>query len=319
MNLFRFPIGVLLFLHLAMLPAVRADDDGQIIRLVVTYAAGGTTDALARAISPTLSRELGKKVVVENRPGAGGQIGSAFVKNAKPDGLTLLFTLDQAILITPLLVDNAPYRADDFAALGTVGSLTWVFAVPGASAAQTMAQFIALAKQDANFRNYGTPVLGGVPQIIGQAIAETIGETMEPIPYGGAGQLLPHLMGAQIAAGVIGIGEALQSSKDGRIRPLAVSSVTRNPALPDVPTFGEEKLLGEEKLPPIAQETWYMLLGPLGMPEDAMVKINLALSKAVASKAVMDIAKEFSITLHNGDLAENRRLLKELHAFWGDK
>jgi len=312
MNRFRC-LGILLCLHLVMMSAVRAQDDNQVIRLVVTYAAGGTTDALARAISPTLSRERGKKVVVENRPGAGGQIGSAFVKNAKPDGSTLLFTLDQAILITPLLVDHAPYRADDFAALGTVGSLTWVFTVPGASAAQTMAQFIALAKQDANFRNYGTPVLGGVPQIIGQAIAETIGATMEPIPYGGAGQLLPHLMGAQIAAGVIGIGEALQASKDGRIRPLAVSSATRNPALPDVPTFGEEGL------PPIAQETWYMLLGPLGMPEDAMAKINLALSKAIASKAVMDIAKEFSITLHNGNLEQNRLLLKDLHAFWGDK
>jgi len=313
MKPFRFTRWIALCLHLAMAPAVRADDDNQIIRLVVSYAAGGTTDALARAISPTLSRELGRKVVVENRPGAGGQIAGAFVKNAKPDGLTLLFTLDQSILITPLLVDNAPYRADDFSVLGTVGRFPWVFAVPGTSQAYTMGQFIALAQQNAQFRNYGVPVPGGIPQIMGQAVQEQVGETMEPIPYSGAAQLIPHLMGSQIAAGIIGVGETLQASKEGRIRPLAISGVARNPALPDVPTFSEEKLSA------IAQETWYMLLAPLGMPEDAMVKINLALNKAIASKSVMDIAKEFSITLHNGNIEDNRELLKTLHAFWGDK
>jgi tripartite-type tricarboxylate transporter receptor subunit TctC len=280
------------------------------IRLIVPYGAGGSTDVMARAVAPTLSAELGQPVLIENKPGANGQIGTQYVKTAKADGSTFLFTLDHSVVIVPLITPNVGYSFKDFQAVGKVGRFQWVFTTPLAGPAKTLPEFIDVARRDSSLRNVGVPIIGGVPQIMGEAVAKKVGADLTVIPFAGAGPLMPQLMGGQISAGIVGVGEALSMSASGKVRLLGISGSKRSSILPEVPTFNE---LG---MPGVTLGTLYSVFAPKDLPRALAERFNKALALAVADPKVVQRAHEMSIELESTRLDDAQPEITTVAEFW---
>ena len=287
-----------------------AHDFKQTIRLIVPYGAGGTTDVMARAVAPTLSKELGQSVVVENKPGANGQIGTQFVKTAPADGSVFLFTIDFSVVILPMITPNVGYTQQDFLPVGKVGRFQWVFVTPLSGPAKTLPEFIELARRDESIRNYGVPIVGGVPQIMGEAVARKADVTMTVVPFAGAAPLMPQLMGGQLAAGIVGVGEASSMAKSGKVRLLGISGKKRSPSLPEVPTFDE---LG---LPGVQVGTLYSAFAPKGLPKPLAERFNKALRLAVADPQFESRTQELSIESESTNLEDTQREITALTEFW---
>ncbi len=158
---------------LLMTAAAVAQDANGPIKIVVPFAAGGATDAAAHHIAPKLAKELGRPVIIENKPGASGQLGSAFVRAAPADGSTYLLALDHSVVVVPLITHTAGYDAvRDFVPVGQVLRFQWTFAVPTSCPATTLGEFVELVRKNPAHGNYGVPLQGGVPDIIGAAISK---------------------------------------------------------------------------------------------------------------------------------------------------
>ena len=287
-----------------------AQDFKQTIRLIVPYGAGGTTDVMARSVAPTLSKELGQPVVVENKPGANGQIGTQYVKTAPADGSVFLFTIDFSVVIVPMITPNVGYAAQDFLPVGKVGRFQWVFVTPLSGPAKTLPEFIELARRDESIRNYGVPIVGGVPQIMGEAVASKAGVAMTVVPFAGAAPLMPQLMGGQLAAGVVGVGEALSMAKSGKVRLMGISGKKRSSSLPEVPTFDE---LG---MPGVQVGTLYSAFAPKGLPRPLAERFNKALRLAVADPQFESRTQELSIESESTNLEDTQREITALTEFW---
>jgi len=295
---------------MAIQSAAQAQDFKHGIRLVVPYGAGGSTDVMARAVAPTLARELGQTVVIENKPGANGQIGSQFVKAAPADGSTFLFTLDHSVIIVPQITPNVSYGPKDFMTVGTAGRFQWVLVTPATGPAKTLQEFIEAARKDPALRNYGVPIVGGVPQIMGEALERKVGTQMTVVPFGGAATLMPQLMGGQLPAGIVGVGEALSMNKSGKVRLLGISGNKRSTILPDVPTFEEVGLPG------VHLGTFYTVYAPKDLSKPLAERFNKALRLAVADPAVEKRAQEMSIELHSPALDDIQREMTSVAEFW---
>ena len=290
---------------------VQAQEFKAPIRLIVPYGAGGSTDVMARAVAPTLSRELGQPVIVENKPGANGQIGSQYVKTAPADGTVFLFTLDHSVVIVPLVTPNVPYTVKDFLPVGKAGRFQWVFATPLSGPASTLREFIELARKDPAYRNFGVAVTGGPPQVMGDAISRKAGVEMTVLPFAGAAPLMPLVMGGQIAAGVVGVAEGISMQKGGRVRLLGISGSRRYASLPDVPTFAELDMPG------VQLGTLYSVFAPLGLPLPMAQRFNRALKLAVEDPKLVERAHDMSIELESSaSLEDAAREIRDIAAFW---
>ncbi|MEJ8816141.1 tripartite tricarboxylate transporter substrate-binding protein [Variovorax ureilyticus] len=288
-----------------------AQDFKSPIRIVVPFAAGGATDALARVLGPKLSKELSQTVIIDNKPGASGQIGTAAVKGAPPDGSTVLLALDHSVVVVPLITPGAGYDAmKDFVPLGQVARFQWTFAVPVSSPAQTLPQFVDLIHKDPQQANYGVPLFGGVPDIIGASITRKAGVKMVPVPFGGSAQLMPLLIGGQLAAGVTGEPEGLTMFQGGKVRILAISGGTRSKLLPEVPTFEELGFTG------VNVNSFNAFFAPKGLPRPLAEKFNAALRKVLTDPEVQAKIKEMSLELAPTDLDQSTAELSKSYAFW---
>jgi len=281
------------------------------IRIVVPFAAGGATDALARVLAPRLSKELGPQVIIENRPGASGQIGTSTVKSAAPDGTTYLLALDHSVVVVPLITPGAGYDAmKDFVPVGQVARFQWTFAVPMSSPAQSLDGFVDLVRKQPAQGNYGVPLIGGVPDIIGAAITRKAGVPMEPIPFGGSGMMMPQLIGGQLAAGVTGEPEGVTMYRGGKVRILAISGGKRSDLLPDVPTFEELGYTG------VNVNSFNAFFAPKGLPAETAQTFNAALRKVLADPEVQARVKDMSLELAPTDLAQSATELNKSYTFW---
>lgn len=291
----------------------QAEDARPTLKIVVPYAAGGATDALARLLAPRLSKELGQQVVVENRAGASGQIGTAAVKSAPPDGNTFLLSIDHAVVVVPLITPTAGYDAmKDFTPVGQVARFQWTFAVPVTSPARTLDEFVDHARKHPADANYGVPLHGGVPEIIGTAIDRKAGVHLQPVPYSGSAAVMPHLIGGQISAGVTGEAEGVAMARGGKLRILAVSGTSRSALLPDVPTFEE---LG---FPGVNVNSFTAFFAPKGLPPSLAERFNAALRKVLADDAVKAKIADMPMHLAPTDLEGARRELTASYLFWND-
>jgi tripartite-type tricarboxylate transporter receptor subunit TctC len=283
------------------------------LRIVVPYAAGGATDALARLLAPRLSRELAQNVVVENRAGASGQIGTAAVKAAAPDGNTFLLSIDHAVVVVPLITPTAGYDAmKDFTPVGQVARFQWTFAVPVTSPAKTLTEFVDYARAHPQDANYGVPLQGGVPAIIGTAIDRKAGIQLQPVPFSGSAAVMPQLIGGQIAAGVTGEAEGVAMARGGKLRILAVSGTSRSALLPDVPTFEELGFSG------VNVNSFTAFFAPKGLPPPMAERFNAALRKVLADDALKARIADMPMHLAPTDLEGARRELTASYAFWND-
>lgn len=296
-----------------MAAAAGAQDFKHPIRIVVPFAPGGATDALARLLGPRLSKELNQTVIVDNRPGASGLIGTAAVKAAPADGATFLLALDHSVVVVPLITPTAGYDAvRDFVPVGQVARFQWTFAVPLTSPAKTLPEFVELVRKDPQQGNYGVPLQGGVPDIIGAAIARKANVKMEAIAFGGSAQMMPQLIGGQLASGVTGEPEGVQMAQGGKVRILAISGGKRSSLLPNVPTFEELGFTG------VNVNSFNAFFAPKGLPPALAEKFNAAVRTVLKDPEVQARIKEMSLDLAPTDLLQSSAELAKSYAFWND-
>jgi tripartite-type tricarboxylate transporter receptor subunit TctC len=250
------------------------------IRMIVGYSAGGGADALARLVGAKLSEGLGQQVLVDNRPGAGATIAAAAVASAQPDGHTLFFA-DTALLIAPSIYARLQFDVlKSFAPVGGACTTPLVIAVNPSLKANNVAELIKLLKADPGRLAYGSPGVGTVHHLAMETFKKQAGVSIVHIPYKGASAIIPDLISGQIQIGIISAPPALAQAKDGRLRPLALTS--------PVKVAGADWPALAETLPGFDASPRLFILAPAGTPETLVSQLNQALQKALGSKDLLD-------------------------------
>lgn len=246
------------------------------IRLVVPYSPGGSTDVAARAISDALGQALGQPVVVDNRVGATGAIGSAEVARAAPDGYTVLVTADlhTTMKLTQKELTFDPVR--DFVMVTQLATQPLVVAVHSSMAVANIGAFIDMAKARPGTLSYGTPGIGSTHHLAGELFKRMTGIDMVHVPYKGGGEAVRDLVGGQIPVGVLGSAPLMPHAKAGRVKLLAVTTANRVAAFPDLPT------LSESGLPGFDVPSWLGVMVPAGTPPQIVNKLHAEIVKVLA-------------------------------------
>jgi tripartite-type tricarboxylate transporter receptor subunit TctC len=251
------------------------------ITLVIPFAPGGSTSIVGRAIADKMSELLGEKVVVDNRPGAGGTVGTKAVAKSEPDGYTLVLGYTGTLAIGPSLYKSVGYDPrKDFAPIGLIGNAPNSLVVNPSFPAKTVAELIAYAKANPAKVNFGSAGAGTASHITGEYFARSAGITLVHIPYKGTGPALTDLLGGHIPMAFAPIPASHPNVSAGKLRALAVTSITRSGLLPDVPTMVEAGLPGFDA------SLYYGLAAPAGTPRTIIDKLNKVLREALASEEV---------------------------------
>ena len=246
------------------------------IRLVVPFPAGGATDVLARAIGLHAQEKLGQPIVIDNKPGAGGGIGSELVAKAEPDGYTLLIATGSTHSIGPLINPKTPYNVErDFVPIVDVASTTTVMVVPASLPVKNVADFIRLAKAQPGRMNFGSSGNGTASHLTGELFKAEAGVFMTHIPYRGTGLVFNDMVAGQIHMLMDNVVTAQPHLKDGKVRLLGVTSLQRLPFLPEVPTLHEQGLKNFE------HSNWFGIYAPRGTPAEVVQKVNAAFNAAL--------------------------------------
>jgi len=256
------------------------------IRLVVPFTPGGVTDTSGRVIAEFLGRRLGQQVVVENKPGASGNIGTAQVASAAADGYTLLLGFDGTMVINPHVFPKVPFDTlNDFAPVGKIGDAVLILVANPGLAAKTLQEVVALSKTQAGGLSYGTSGTGGTPHIAGELLRERTGAVLQHIPYKGGGQALTDVLGGSIPLVYTAVAGAQGHVKSGKLKAIAVSSAKRSPALPEVPTFVESGIAGTGDF---IVNSWVGLLAPARTPPAVLKRLNTELNAVLADPAARE-------------------------------
>jgi tripartite-type tricarboxylate transporter receptor subunit TctC len=282
------------------------------VRIIVPFPAGGAADNMARAMVEKIKEELGANVVIENKPGASTRLAADALKQAAPDGRTVLLTVLDTMVIAPLVYKNLRYDPNkDFMAITTVSDVTYGIAVKGDGPYKTVNHFIEMAKADKKHAAVGISGLGSTLHFLAFNFAQSTKSDMNIVPYQGGPAMVTNLLGEQLPAAMDGLGVFMQQHRAGKVRVIAVSGDKRAAQLPDVPTFKE---LG---MPQLAFGTAYGLYAPAGTPVAKINDWNRAMRKVLASSEV----KEKLITIGYQPLAgstpeELRAMERALSAHW---
>ena len=238
------------------------------VHVVVPFPAGGPTDVLTRALGQKLSERWSQPVVVDNKPGAGGAIGSDFVAKSAPDGYTLLMATTSTHSIGPSL-QKMPYDpVKDFAPVSQVSNATNVLVVSPKLGVSSVRELVALAKAKPGALNFASSGLGTIPHLTGEMFKHMAGVDIVHIPYKGTGLSIPDLANGQVALLFDSIVTAQTHVKSGNVKALAISSPRRSPLMPELPTMIEAGIAGFES------ETWFGLLAPAGTPPDIVSRVS---------------------------------------------
>jgi tripartite-type tricarboxylate transporter receptor subunit TctC len=253
----------------------------QTITLVIPFAPGGSNSIVGRVIADKMGELLGEKVVVDNRPGAGGTVGTRAVAKSNPDGYTILLSFTGTLAIAPSLYRNVGYDPrKDFAPIGLIGNAPNSLVVHPSFPAKTVAELVAYAKANPGQVNFGSAGAGTVSHITGEYFAHSAGIKLVHIPYKGTGPALTDLLGGHIPMAFAPIPASHSNVSAGLLRALAVTSTTRSSLLPDVPTVSESGLPGFDA------SLYYGLVAPAGTPRPVIDKLNKTLQEALASNEV---------------------------------
>ncbi len=263
----------------------------QAITMVVPQAPGGTNDIVARLISIELAEELKQPVVVTNRPGAGGNIGTEQTKRATPDGYTLLMTVNSAQAINPSLYKNVGFDPiKDFAPITTIGAVPNVLLVNPSFPAKTLDEFIALIKANPGKYQYASAGNGTLNHLLGAMLDKRAGLKMEHIPYKGVGPAMVDVLGGQVPIVFASLPSSLANIRNGKLRALGVSTDKRSPALPDVPAINE-------KIPGFSGDLWIALFGVAGTPPEIINTLSQATARIMQKPSVQKKLAEQGVEL----------------------
>jgi tripartite-type tricarboxylate transporter receptor subunit TctC len=270
------------FAFAAMLAGAQAQNyPERPITLVVPFAPGGSTTIVARTIADKLGEQLGQQVVVDNRAGAGGTIGTKSVAKATPDGYTILLGYTGTLAVGPTFYPNARYDPrKDFAPIGCIGTAPNTVTVHPSFPAKTIAELIAYAKDNPGKVNFGSAGIGTLSHIAGEHLATMAGVKLTHVPYKGTGPAMTDLLGGHIPMAFAPIPAVHGAAEGGQLRVIAVTAPKRSSLLPNVPTVAESGLPGYEAV------LRYGLVAPAGTPRPVIERLNKALNTALASEEV---------------------------------
>lgn len=243
------------------------------VRILVPLTAGGGTDTVARMIARKMSDTTGQPFVIDNRPGAGGNIAFEAVSNARPDGYTLLFT-SSGLAVNASLYRKIPYRIDGFTPVTLIGKAPLVMVLHPSVPARSIIELTALAKAKPDALRYGSPT-GVAGHLAAELYRQVAGIRIQHVPYKGAGQVLVDVASGQIELAVNSIAATMPLVRTGRLRALAQTGAKRSPAAPEVPTMQEAGLRG------YGVTTWYMIVGPAGLAPEVVKTLHAAGVKAL--------------------------------------
>jgi tripartite-type tricarboxylate transporter receptor subunit TctC len=284
---------------------------GRPIRLVVPFPAGGATDAFARAISEKLGERLATTVIVDNRPGAGGVIGSDIAAKAAPDGDTLLLATSSTHAIGPNFANaKLPYdAATDFTPIAHLGNAPNIVLVPNSSPAKTMKEWVDYARKNPGKLNYGSSGNGTIVHISTEYLLSMAGLNLVHIPYRGTGLSIPDLVSGKLDLLIDSLPSGLPHVKSGRLRALAITSLKRSPLVPDLPPVADT-------IPGYEAITWFGLYGPKNLPGPIVDRINTAVNQVLQDKEVMAAFARLGIEAAGGTPQQFAAMVDADRAKW---
>ena len=282
----------------------------RVVKVIVPFGTGATSDIVARMISDRLTVAMGQPFIVENKPGAGGTIGTEFVAKSPPDGYTLVLST-AATPITATAYRNLKYDTSQFASVIVITHSPLGFAANPNFAPKTVREFIDYAKANPGKVNFGSLGVGTSHHLTGEKLKLDAGIDMVHVPYKGSGAAHADLMGGQIQVMFDNIVALLPHFKSGKLRALAVSSAKRHPLLPDVPSISEAGVKDFEAV------AWFGFLAPHGTPKDIVAKLNAEIAKVLAIPEIRQrLVEGGSEVIGNSPEAADRFLQSEI-ARWG--
>jgi tripartite-type tricarboxylate transporter receptor subunit TctC len=252
------------------------------IRLMIGYTAGGSAEAGARPLARALEPLLGQPIVFEYRPGNAGGVAMEAIARAQPDGYTLYYFDSGPLTVAPHLAKVGYDPIKSFTHLGHVCGSGSLLVVHPATPFRTVQDVVELSQKEPDKWSYGTSGVGGPHHLSGEYFKNVTGAKLLHVPYKGGGPAMTDLIGGQVPMLFSSLGPAVGAVKGGRIRPLAVTSLTRSAAFPDVPTMDEVGLKGFDST------AWYGVLGPAGLPQEVVTRWTQALAKVGADKALLE-------------------------------
>ena len=283
------------------------------IRYIVPFAAGGTTDILARTISEKLSVALGQPVIVENKPGAGGGVGAAEVARAAPDGYTIMGGTISTHAINATLYSSLPYDpVKDFVAITLIARVPNMLVINNDIPARNVAELIALMKANPGKWNFASSGNGTSQHLSGELFKGMANVQMQHIPYKGSPPALTDVMGGQVSMTFDNITTAWTLAKGGKLRALAVTTAKRSPVAPDVPTLAESGLPGYEI------GSWQGVFGPAGMPPEIVKRLNMEIVKIINMPDVQKKLVELGAEPVANSSEEFTAFVKTEVVKWGD-
>jgi len=253
------------------------------IKLLVPLPAGSTSDIVARLIADHIKDAIGQPIIVENKPGATGRIAAEALKNAAPDGSTLLIAPIAVTVLAPMVFKRLNYEpAKDFAPVAQIARFQYAFVVGPSHRAHTAAEFMAWAKTNPGQASFGTPGAGSLPHFLGMMIGREAGVEMLHVAYQGVTSLTTELIGGQVPSGVSALSDLVALHRAGKIRIIATTGSERSLVLPSLPTFKEQGF------PAVEGVGWTAVYAPAGTPKPVIDHLSMAIVKALRTPAVKD-------------------------------
>jgi len=302
--------GVLAFAPFAV--HAQAGFPSKALTIVVPFSAGGTTDILARVVGQTMSKDLNQPVIVDNRAGAGGNIGAQMVARAAPDGYTLLMGTVGTHAINQSLYKKMPFDPiKDFAPITRVALVPNLLVANPGQPYKNVKELIAYAKANPGKVTFASSGSGTSIHLSGEMFSQMAGVEMQHIPYKGSAPALTDLLGGQTAIMFDNMPSVIGHVKAGKLRPLAVTTPQRSPALPDVPT------IAEAGVPGYSATSWFGLLAPANTPAPVIAKLNASILKALADPDVKKKMEEQGAEPHGEKPEQFAEFIRSETAKWG--
>jgi tripartite-type tricarboxylate transporter receptor subunit TctC len=308
----RFLASILALAFFASSALAQAPFPNRPITMVVGFAPGGGTDTVARILAKTVSEQIGQQVVVDNKAGAGGNIAADFVARSAPDGYTLLLANVGSLTVAPHIVTKLPYDPlRDFAPITMAVVFANVIVVHPSVPANTLAEFIKLAKEKPGVITYGSSGIGGAGHLAGELLRMMAGIDLVHVPYKGGGPAMQGLLGGQIAAYFATPVAALPHIKAGKARALATTGATRTSFMPDVPTVAELGYPGYEAI------NWYAYVAPAKTPKEIVERWNRELVKSLGTPEARELLNKQGLEPRPSTSAELARTIEREFSTWG--
>lgn len=285
----------------------------RVIKLVVPLGPGGPTDVAARLMTQFVPAALGQPLVIENRPGAGGAIGSRYVAGAEPDGYTLMLGTSATLCVVPALLKNPGYDpVKSFEPVAQLTESTLILAVPNKVPARTLGEFIAYAKANAGKLSYASAGVGNQTQLLAEVFKSKTGTDIVHVPYKSGSDMITAILSEQVDMAFPDVSITLPLLRENRLKALAVTSPHRHPDMPDVPTMAESGVRD------FVMTFWSGVVAPVGTPEPILARLNAAISAGLESADVKATVARIGAETRPGSREEFRRFIESESGKWRD-